>query len=246
MLPYSNTLSAQSETTLRLVQLEETFSVEVANAVDLLAIEFTIEFDPTQLTVIEDELVSGDCPSGEFIVVNSADNSNGTISYAATQLTTTPCDSGTVATFSVQCAQTDNTIEAQLHFGDHLLASSSGLAIAHQAESATIQCPAVEANTSIEANASNTTASPSTVELKEDTTEIAVLNTLDQTAVEARSIGEVDGEASPLLIENIEEENNELVPAYLKMALLMSILLAFVGIAVVIHLQTRKQSTVES
>jgi hypothetical protein len=91
------------ETTLY-VSTNSTVDVMVSDVTDLYGIELEITFDPTFVEVVDNDsgtpgiqIQPGICPSPDFVVVNSADNTTGTISYAATSLSPSPpCDGGGV------------------------------------------------------------------------------------------------------------------------------------------------------
>ena len=231
-IPFTDNLTAQSETMLRVIQTDDLLTVEVTNAVDLFAIEFTIDFDPTLLTIVEDKLVSGDCPSGEFPVVNSADNTKGLISYAVSQLTSEPCNSGTVATFSIECTETNETIEPQLHFGEHLLASREGLAIEHKVESVSITCP--ESRTIAD---NQTVLSQPIVSEDVEGDSLAFVSSEEMIQNKIRTIGSSAEEVSLL---KIDETDNAKPPMSLFIALLGAVLLIVVSVTFIIQSQSAR------
>ena len=80
---------------------EITVSVRISDVVGLYGIEFTLNFTPTHLQVIDADLGTPDvqiapaeCPQTDFLVQNVVSNAAGTIEYAVTQLNPTPPFSG--------------------------------------------------------------------------------------------------------------------------------------------------------
>jgi len=116
--PLTGTGSAQEGATVRLESLpgqEEadavTVAIHIENATRLYGAEVHLAFDPTQLEVQDADpdtegiqIQVGDFPSPDFVVQNRADNTKGTIDYAATQLAPREAvdGSGVLATVTVK------------------------------------------------------------------------------------------------------------------------------------------------
>jgi hypothetical protein len=76
---------------------ETTVDIMVGDVTNLYGIQVDLAFDPTIVEVVGAALTPGTCPLPDFVVVNTADNVAGTISYAATSLSPTPpCSPGGV------------------------------------------------------------------------------------------------------------------------------------------------------
>jgi hypothetical protein len=88
-----------------------TVNVVVTGVIDLYGVEVALAFDPGTVTVVDDnpgaagvQITAGECPQASFVVQNAADNSTGSITYAAIALAPAdPCTGGgTVATITFQ------------------------------------------------------------------------------------------------------------------------------------------------
>lgn len=98
--PLTGTESAQEGATVRLEPLPGqegadavTVAIRIENATRLYGAEVHLAFDPARLEVQDADpdtegvqIQAGDFPSPDFVVQNQADNTRGTIDYAATQL----------------------------------------------------------------------------------------------------------------------------------------------------------------
>lgn len=224
---FTGTMTAQSGTVLQLAQTNEALSVEVVDALGLVAIQFKIDFDPTVVTVVEDELQSGDCPSAEFVVANSADNTQGLISYAATQLTSEPCNTGTVAAFSIQCAQVEEATETKLRFRDSILAGEEGITLEHEIETVSIVCPLTDTV------AQEATATPQPIA----DTEVGggELVSLGRELDTEKEVGIIDSPADEVSLLEIDETDNIELPIPLFVALLGALLLIVVSVAFIVR-----------
>jgi len=116
--PLTGTGSAQEGATVRLEPLPGqegadavTVAIHIENATRLYGAEVHLAFDPTQLEVQDADpdtegiqIQVGDFPSPDFVVQNRADNTKGTIDYAATQLAPREAvdGSGVLATVTVK------------------------------------------------------------------------------------------------------------------------------------------------
>ncbi len=142
-LASTSIVAAQTDAVLRLVASEEstgetTIEIQLAEINDVFALELAIDFDPALLEVVDNTVVSGNCPTADFELANDVDATTGTISYAVTQLQSEPCNGGQVATFNVQCV--GEATPATLTFGTHLIADRNGLPLDHSVEETTINC----------------------------------------------------------------------------------------------------------
>jgi hypothetical protein len=93
----------------------------------LFGAQLDLSFDPAVLQVVGTEITPGSCPASDFVVINSVDNSAGTISYAATALAPTlPCGGGIVASFQFQVSPAAAKGTTQVQFDSVILADSNG------------------------------------------------------------------------------------------------------------------------
>ncbi|UCG24037.1 MAG: hypothetical protein JSW55_18205 [Chloroflexota bacterium] len=96
-----------------------TVTISISDVTGLYGGEFFLSFDPADLQVVDADggapgvqITPGDCPQPDFVVLNSADNTAGTVGYAATQLGGPPpgtqdCD---VAHIRFQTQQAASTV----------------------------------------------------------------------------------------------------------------------------------------
>jgi hypothetical protein len=97
---------------------------------DLYGAQLELSFDPAVLQVAGTEVTPGSCPKPDFVVINSFDNSAGTVSYAATSLSdTVPCDGGVVASIQFQVSPTATVGTTQVQFDYVLLSDIDGIEI---------------------------------------------------------------------------------------------------------------------
>ncbi|MGB1253258.1 MAG: hypothetical protein ACPG8W_21780 [Candidatus Promineifilaceae bacterium] len=148
---------ADDDPVLQLVEIErdehsKTYEIVLNEFADVLAIELEIQIDPTVGQFAEKQLIEGGCPTADFRLLNSADNSLGTLSYAVSHLATAPCSGGVVGTFKVKCRDNkstlleDDVVNSHLStvaFTTHLVADGDGLSIDHTVEEGLIRCSAV-------------------------------------------------------------------------------------------------------
>jgi hypothetical protein len=117
------------ETTL---PVSNTFTVDVmvSDVTDLYGVELEITFDPNLVEVVDADpgtagiqIQPGGCPSPDFVVLNSADNTTGTISYAATSISPSPpCNgSGVIASITFH-GLAEGT--SSVHFNSWLLSDT--------------------------------------------------------------------------------------------------------------------------
>jgi len=122
--------------------------IQLDDVTNVYAAELDLSFDHTILAVVDADpgtggvqISEGDCPAPDFVVVNSADNSAGTISYAATQLNPTPaCNGGTVATVELECLSAGIS---QISFTHSLISDPDGIVIDAPTQDATLVCNTV-------------------------------------------------------------------------------------------------------
>lgn len=88
---------------------EITVSVRISDVVGLYGIEFSLNFTPTDLQVIDADLGTPDvqiapaeCPQPDFKVQNEANNTAGTIEYVVSQLNPTPPFNGDCAVVHIR------------------------------------------------------------------------------------------------------------------------------------------------
>lgn len=141
--PLTGTGSAQEGATVRLVPTQEgentiAVAIRIENVTRLYGAEVHLTFDPARLQVQDADpdqegvqIQAGDFPSPDFVVQNQADNAEGTVDYAATQLAPRePVDgSGVLATITVNGKPED--ISA-LTFAEVKLANPDGQQIPSQ------------------------------------------------------------------------------------------------------------------
>ncbi|MGD8597555.1 MAG: cohesin domain-containing protein, partial [Anaerolineae bacterium] len=117
-----------------------TLTLQLDDITEVYGMEVALTFDPAFLEVIGDSVTPGDCPEPDFVVVNTVDNSAGTIAYAVTQLgSVPPCDGGTVASIEFQCkAQTSPSTTVSID--SSTISDSDGSPIAHTTQNAEVTC----------------------------------------------------------------------------------------------------------
>jgi immune inhibitor A len=108
-----------------------TVDVMVTDVTDLYGAELELIFDPTFVEVVDYDtgtagiqIQPGDCPSPDFVVSNSANNTTGTISYAATSLSPSPpCDGGgVIASITFHGLSVGNTL---IHISSYILSDTN-------------------------------------------------------------------------------------------------------------------------
>lgn len=111
---------------------EITVTVRIDDIVNLYGIQFTLDFEPSTLTAIDQDpvladvqIAPGDCPATDFVVKNKADNVAGKLEYAVTQISPTPPVNGncTVAHIRFQARRATST---QLEMTNLILADPEG------------------------------------------------------------------------------------------------------------------------
>jgi len=134
--PSSSTLPV-GDTTNIVIQLDDVTNVYGA--------EMELGFDPAILAVVDADLgeagvqiSEGICPAPNFVLINSADNSAGTIEYVLTQLfPTPPCDGGEVASIEFQCLSGGTS---PVTFTSSLITDPDGVVIVVPTQDATVAC----------------------------------------------------------------------------------------------------------
>ena len=134
--PASNTISI-GDTTNVVIQLDDVTNV--------YGVEIELSFDPTILAVVDADLgeegvqiSEGVCPTPDFVLINSADNTTGTIESVLTQLfPTAPCDGGEVATIEFQCVSEGTS---PISFTHSLISDPDGFVIDAPTQAATVEC----------------------------------------------------------------------------------------------------------
>ena len=112
--------------------------IRLDDVTDVYAVQLGLTFDDTILQVVGAEVTPGTCPEPLFVALNSADNVNGTIDYAVTQLAPAePCTGGVVATITFECIAEDTS---PLNFSSSIISNSEGTAIPHGSQNGTVEC----------------------------------------------------------------------------------------------------------
>jgi hypothetical protein len=120
-----------------------TVTIVLSDIVDLYGIELSMTFDPAVVAVVDADagktgvqITPGDCPAPDFVVLNSSDNSAGTIGYAATQLNPTPpCDGGVVGRIAFQGVAEG---QSAIHFSEWLLSDMDANSLSANTQDGTI------------------------------------------------------------------------------------------------------------
>ena len=100
--------------------------------------QVNLSFDPAVLQVTGGVLTPGWCPQPDFVASNVANNTTGTISYAASQLSpTAPCNGGVVATIKFQCIAEGTS---PVNYTSSIISNISGTAITHGSQNGTVEC----------------------------------------------------------------------------------------------------------
>ena len=116
---------------------EITVTVRISDVVDLYGLQMSLNFTPTAVQVVDAnsgtpgiQIKPGDCPAQDFVVQNTADNSNGTIDYAVSQLNPTPPVNGDciVAYIRFQTQQVTTTL---ISFNQVILSDPNGQPISN-------------------------------------------------------------------------------------------------------------------
>jgi hypothetical protein len=82
-----------------------TVTLALSNITDTYGIDFELQFEPSVLEVLDADpgdagvqIIPGNCPAPDFVILNEADNATGVIQFAVSQLNpTTPCNGGPIA-----------------------------------------------------------------------------------------------------------------------------------------------------
>ena len=115
--------------------------IQLDDVTDVYGAEMALSFNPTLVKVIGAQLTPGTCPQPNFVPTNTADNTAGTINYAATQLSpTAACNGGVVATITFECIAEG---VSPVTFGDTLISDPNGTPIAHGTQNGTVECQQV-------------------------------------------------------------------------------------------------------
>jgi hypothetical protein len=118
--------------------------VTLSDISNVFGIEFTMAFDPAIVTVVGESLTPGSCPAPQFVAANTADNTAGTIEYAATQLAPTPpCNGGIVATIEFMCADgLENEATTPVTITTSIVADPDGTPVEHFVQNGAVRCEA--------------------------------------------------------------------------------------------------------
>ncbi len=135
-LPQSQTVIKIMPQTLKL-KVDETAKIDLTidQVSGLYGIELHLKFDPNVIQVIDAQpdqkgiqIQAGDMPIPDFIVLNTADNVNGTIDYAVTQLPPNPPGegNGVIASLTIRAKKAAAT---NIQVEQFLLADTAGKSI---------------------------------------------------------------------------------------------------------------------
>lgn len=122
-------------------------SVDVRSdgAANIYGAQFTVIFDAANLQVVDADpdpgvqITPGSCPDPDFVAANAADNTTGSIDYAATQLAPTPpCDGGVIATIEFMCGVISDTFPITIT--ESILSDPDGTPITHSVQHGQIRC----------------------------------------------------------------------------------------------------------
>lgn len=151
---------------------EQKISLRVENVKNMYGIEFQLQFDPKVVQVQDadpskdgTQVAVGDWMGKGFVAANEADNTKGTVTFAATLLNPAPPlnGDGTVATITFH-AKADGT--SPLKISKALLATRDATEIKSEVQDGTIgvsasgQAPAVQNSTNGSTKTTTTTTSP--------------------------------------------------------------------------------------
>lgn len=88
---------------------EKSLNIVLENAVDIYGIDVQGAFDASAIEIVDAnsgrsgiQMIPGVIPKPDFVVINSADNLNGTFRYAVTQINPTPPASGNGVIFTLR------------------------------------------------------------------------------------------------------------------------------------------------
>ena len=113
-------------------------AIQLDAATGVYGAQVEIDFDPAILQVASEDLTPGWCPQPDFVVSNSANNTLGTIAYAATQQNpTAPCNGGVVATVTFTCIAEGTSA---VNYTSSIISNIGGSAIAHGTQNGTVEC----------------------------------------------------------------------------------------------------------
>ena len=115
--------------------------IQLDDVTDVYGAEMALSINPTFVKVIGAQPTPGTCPQPNFVPTNTADNTAGTINYAATQLSpTAACNGGVVATITFECIAEG---VSPVTFGATLISDPNGTPIAHGTQNGTVECQQV-------------------------------------------------------------------------------------------------------
>jgi hypothetical protein len=119
--------------------------IQLDDVTNVYGAEMELGFDPAILAVVDADInqggvqiTEGVCPAPDFVLINTADNSAGTIGYVVTQLSPTPpCAGGEVATIEFQCLSEGTS---PVSFSHSLISDPDGMVIGAPTQGATVAC----------------------------------------------------------------------------------------------------------
>jgi uncharacterized repeat protein (TIGR01451 family) len=114
---------------------EATVDIIVENVSDLYGLSMVLSFDPTLVEVVDADggtagvqITPGSCPSPDFVVQNSANNSTGVINYDVSSLSPSPPCNGNGVVASITFSGLAEGI-SPVHYFDWLLSDTNGIEI---------------------------------------------------------------------------------------------------------------------
>ena len=115
--------------------------ITLSDVTNVYGTQMDLAFDPTIVQVVGGQLTPGTCPKGDFVPVNSANNTTGVINYAASSLNPTPaCNGGVVATITFECIAEG---VSPVTFGSSIVTDPNGAPIVHDTQDGTVECQQV-------------------------------------------------------------------------------------------------------
>lgn len=112
--------------------------------------QFTLSFDPTYLEVVDADaelagvqIATGTCPAPNYMGINLADNTVGTVDYGASQVSPTePCNGGVIATAEFYCKILNNVepVTVPITIVESIVSDIDGEALEHTVQHGEIIC----------------------------------------------------------------------------------------------------------
>ena len=123
---------------------EITVAVHISGAADLYAVQLALTFAPGDVQILDSDpeiegvqIREGSCPAPDFAVSNEADNSNGTIEYALTQLSPRAPVSGSCAVAAIRLRLLKPGLTS-IQLGEAILSDADGRSLAFDSTDLTL------------------------------------------------------------------------------------------------------------